>query len=103
MHKDLHSEDDINRLCMSIWKGRGLANIEDYSNASIRGHENYIKKSKEKLFTAVNNSNDNKGRKRSTIRTGKHKCEKEQIYYYVKKHTEEISQKETYATLLTKN
>ena len=39
-------------------RGRGLASIEDSVDASIRGFENYIKKRKERLITAVNNSAD---------------------------------------------
>ena len=42
------------------------ASIEDCVNAPIQGHEEYIKKSKERLITAANNSIDN-------IRTNKQK------------------------------
>ena len=35
---------------------RALASIEDFVDSSIQSLENYIKKSKERLITAVNNS-----------------------------------------------
>ena len=71
MHKALHSKDNIDRLYVSRKvSGRGLASIEDSVNAAIRGLEDNIKKTKEKLFSAISNSadkgkqnNNNKDRK----------------------------------------
>ena len=52
--------DDIDRLYVSRkGGGRGLANIENYVETLIRGHEEYIKKSKERLIIAVSNNNSN--------------------------------------------
>ena len=39
MHKALHLKDDIDRLYVSRKGGRGLANIEDSVDTSIRRHE----------------------------------------------------------------
>ena len=46
MHLALHPRDDINRLYMSKKEGgRGLASLEDCTDASIQGLEKYTKKS----------------------------------------------------------
>ena len=60
MYKVLHSRDDIARLYMSRkeW-ARGLANIENKVDTSIRRLEDYIKKSKERLITATRNDTNN--------------------------------------------
>ena len=54
-HKALHHRDDIDRLYVSRKGGRGLANIEDTPDASIR---KLVKKSKERLITVASNSCD---------------------------------------------
>ena len=57
MHKDLYQIDDIDRLYVSRKGGRrGLTNIGGSVDASIQGHEGYIKKSKEILITATRKS-----------------------------------------------
>ena len=54
MQKALHARDDIDRLYVSRKdRERGLANIEVSVDTSIRGLEDYIKKSKERLNTAI--------------------------------------------------
>ena len=67
MHKALHPRDDIDRLYLSRKEGgRELARNEDGVDASIWGLEDWIKKSKERLITAIKsitritNNNNNK-------------------------------------------
>ena len=47
MHKVLHLRNDVDRLYVLKKKGgrKGLAKIEDSVDASIRGLEDYIKRS----------------------------------------------------------
>ena len=53
MHKALHPRDDVNRLYVSRKEGgRGLTNIEESVDASIR-LEDYIEKHGEGLITAI--------------------------------------------------
>ena len=52
-------------------EGRGQASIEDYVDASIRGLEDYIKNSKERLITAASNSSGNIRTNRTTTKTRK--------------------------------
>ena len=60
MHKALHPRDNIDRLYVSRKDGRkGLASIVDSVDASIRGLEDYTKKSKERLISATRNTADN--------------------------------------------
>ena len=60
MYKVLHLKDDIDRPYESRkGGGRELASIEDYEDASVQELKEYIKKSKERLITAVNDSNGN--------------------------------------------
>ena len=59
MHKALHSRVDIDKIYVSRKDGRkGLVNIEDNMDASIRPLDDYIKKSNERLFTATRNSSN---------------------------------------------
>ena len=54
MHKTLHPRDDVDRLYVSRKEGgRGLANIEDRVDASIRWLEDYIEKQEGGLTTAI--------------------------------------------------
>ena len=56
-------------------KGRSLHNIEDSMNALIRGHEDYIKKSKESLLKAACNSTHKiRAERRTIITKQKWKC-----------------------------
>ena len=58
--KVLHPRDDTDRLYVSRKEGgRGFANIEDSVDVSIRGLDDNIKKSKERLITATRNSSGN--------------------------------------------
>ena len=56
MHEALHLRDDKDRL-YGPRKGerRELAGIEENVDTAIRGLENFIKKSKERLITAASN------------------------------------------------
>ena len=59
MQKTLHQRNDIDRQHVSRKEeGRGLVGIEDCVDASIRGLEDYIKTSQERIITAANNSID---------------------------------------------
>ena len=52
-HKALHLRDDIDRLYVSRKEGgRGQVDIGYSEDESIRGVEEYIKKSKERLITS---------------------------------------------------
>ena len=55
IHKALHPRDDIDRLYMAKKGGKGLASIENF----VEALQEYVKKSKERLITAANNSRDN--------------------------------------------
>ena len=79
MHETLHPKVDINRLFVSRKEGRGLASIEASMDASIRRFVDYIKKNKERLITAVNNSSENTRTNRTTINR-KEKREDKQLY-----------------------
>ena len=57
MHKTLHLRDDTDRLYVSRKEGgRGLSNIKDCIDASIKGLKDYIRKCKERLITAAKKS-----------------------------------------------
>ena len=57
MNKTLQRRDDIYRLYVSRKEGRkGLASIEDCIDAAIQRLKDNIKKCKERLITAANNS-----------------------------------------------
>ena len=84
MHKALHQSDDIDRLYVLR---KGLTSIEDSIKASIWELEEYIKKSKERLITAANNSTDNIRTNRTTTKTRKQKWEEKQLYGYFKWRT----------------
>ena len=43
-------------------RGKRITRVEDYINPSNKGHENYIKTSKENSNTVVNDSNINTNR-----------------------------------------
>ena len=60
MNKAFHPSDNIDGLYVSRKAGvRGLANIDDYVDASTQSLKEHIKMSKERLITAANNSNGN--------------------------------------------
>ena len=64
--------NDIDRRYVSRKEGgRGVTNIEDCIDVSTLELEEYIKKSKEKLITAVNNGSGNIRTKRKTTKTRK--------------------------------
>ena len=60
--------------------GRGLTSSEDCIDSSTQGFEDNIKKSKERLITAANNSISNINTDRITTKTRKQKCEEKQLY-----------------------
>ena len=69
MHNVLHPIDAIDRLYMSRKEEeKRLASIENCVNESMQGIENYMKKSEEKLITAISNS---VGNIRTNIKTAK--------------------------------
>ena len=73
MNKALHLRYKIDRLHVSRkGGGRRLASIEESVDPSMRGLKDYIKKSKERLITAVNNSTENI-RTEKTTKTKKQK------------------------------
>ena len=72
MHEALHSRD-IDRLYVSRKEGRRIASIEDCVDAAIQGFADYIKKSKERLITAVSNNCDNIRTNRKKTKTWKQK------------------------------
>ena len=54
MHKALHPRDDSDRLYVTRKEGgRRLASMEDSVDELIRGLEDNIKKSKERLITVI--------------------------------------------------
>ena len=55
----IHPRYDTDRLYVSREGGWGLTSIEDNVYSSIRGIKDYIKKSKERLFTMIRNSTYN--------------------------------------------
>ena len=59
MHKTLHPRNDSARMYMSRKEGRGLISIEECVYSSIRGFEDYIEKSEQRLIKAANNNNGN--------------------------------------------
>ena len=71
------ADDDVQGLTSERWhrqimyvkkrRRRGLDNIEESAEASIRGLENYIKKNKERLITETNNCTYNMRTNRTTI------------------------------------
>ena len=63
MHKALHCRDDKDRLFVS--RKRGLANIEDSVDRSIRRLEDYIKKNEERLITATRTTKTPENMKKS--------------------------------------
>ena len=78
MHKALHPKDDVDRLYVSRKEGgRGLANIEDSVDASIR-LEDYTERHEQGLITAIRNNTDNTIDNRMTI-TMKQKWEGKQL------------------------
>ena len=74
MHNALFLRYEIDRLYMSRkeWR-RELTSIEYCIDASKQGLEEYIKKNKEKLIKATNNSNADRDADRKTIKTRKQK------------------------------
>ena len=69
------------------------ASIEDSVYASIRGLEDYIKKSKERLITLTRHSTNNIMINRRTITEGK--WEEKQPYGYFKRQIDELSHEKT--------
>ena len=85
MYRALYPKDDIDRLYVARKEReveRGLISIGDWVDLSIQGLKNYIKKSKERLIKAANNSIENRSRDR--------KWEVKQLHVYFKQQTVEI-------------
>ena len=79
------------RQTLCARKVRGLANIEDSVDTTIRTLDEYINKSKERLKQpgkAIATS-------RNTSKTKKQKWEEKQIHRYFKRQTQEISHQKT--------
>ena len=89
MYKVLHHRDDVDRLYVSRKERRELASIEDSVHASIQRLEDYIKKHKQGLITAIRNNTDNTTDNRMT-RTGK-KWEGKQLYGSFKRPINNVS------------
>ena len=100
MHKALHPRDDTDRLYVSRKEGgRGLANIEDCVNTTIKALEDYTQKSTERLITAARNSDCNIWTIRDTTKTRKQKWEEKQLYGYFKRQTAEIAHEKSWSWL----
>ena len=68
MPKALPPSDDVEKLYVSRkGGGRGLANIEDGVDTSIRQLEDYIQKHDGGLITAIKNDTDNSKDNRMTV------------------------------------
>ena len=67
MHKTLHPRDDVDRLYVRKEGGRGLANLEDSVDASIRRLEDFLGKNEGGLWTSIRNDTDNTIVNRMTI------------------------------------
>ena len=88
MHKALHLKDDINRRYLSRKvEGRGLTNIKDSDEASIKHLQDNIKKSKERLITDTRNNTSNKIINRKKNNFKKKKWEEKQLYRHFKRRT----------------
>ena len=92
-------EKKTDRQFVSVkeWE-RGFASNKDSVDASIRGHENYIKKRKEGLITAGTTSTDNIKTNKPTINE-KQKWDEKQLYGYFKQQICEISHEKTWTWL----
>ena len=80
-------------------EGRGLANIEDCVNTTIKALEEYTQKSTERLITAARNSKCNIWTIRDTIKTRKQKWEEKQLNGYFKRQTAEIAHEMSWSWL----
>ena len=102
MFKALHLRDDIDRLYMSRKEGGiRLTSVEDYMNASIRGLTDSIKRTKERLLSAINSTDDI--RTNGTTINRKQKLEEKQLYGCFKQQTGKISHRKTWRYLREKN
>ena len=87
-------------ICDKKEGGRGLASIENCMDASIRGLEDNIKMSEERIITAIRNSTDSIMINRTTTTTTrKQKWETKQLYGYFKRQTDDISLEKTWTWL----
>ena len=103
MHKALHPRDDVDRLYVPRKEGRrGLANIKDSVDASIKRLEDYIEKQEWGLITAIRNDTDNTINDRMT-RTRKQKWEKKQLNCRFKRLINNISHQKTWTWLRKRN
>ena len=94
MHKALHLRNHVDRLCVSRKEGgRGVASIEDSTDASIQRLEDYIEKHGG-LITVIKKDTDNTMTKRMTI-TRKQMCEEKQFYRRFKRLINNISHEKT--------
>ena len=50
MYQALHSRHNIDRLYVLVKRGRGLASIEVYANALVKGFEEYNKNDKRNTY-----------------------------------------------------
>ena len=66
--------------------------LKTVMDTSIQGLKIYIKKRKERLFTATSINTDNIKTNRTT-KTTKQKCKEKQLYGYIKRQTSEIGHK----------
>ena len=96
MHRASYPRDDIYRIYVSRKEGgKGLANIEDSVDASIRGVEDYIKKSKERLMTVASKTTDHIRTNRTTTETTEQKWKEKQLFGYLRRRTGKISHEKT--------
>ena len=83
MHRPLHLRDDIDRLYVSRKEeATGLANIEDYVNASIQGFKDCVIKWTERRITAACNNIDKYKDKQNNKTSKKQKCKEKQLNEY---------------------
>ena len=91
MHRALHPRDDVDRLYVSRKEGRkGLDNIEDSVDASIKQLEAYIEKHERGLITTIRIDTDHTIDDRMTT-TRKQKWEEKQLYGCYKRLINSIS------------
>ena len=99
MHKALHLRDDVDRLYVPRKEAeRGLASIEVSVDTSIQRLEDYLKKQKRGLITAIRNNIDNTIVNRMTINR-KQKWEGKQLYGRFKRLINNISHDKTWTWL----
>ena len=100
IYKALHPRDDVHRRKDG---GRELDSIQDYVDATIWGHEEYIKKSKKKRLIAATRDRNRNVRSNRKTKTRKQKWEEKQLYRYFKRQAREVAHKKIWTWLKKEN